>query len=256
MAGGSLAFQALPGVPEIAAGADLATVTIDAFERAGLELCRGDVLVFAQKIVSKAEDRFVNLREVQPSARAHEIARQCLKDARLVELVLAESVAVVRVAPNVLITRHRCGFVMANAGIDRSNTGSGADDIVLLLPADPDASARKLRAALQGHYGVAPGVIVSDSFGRPWRYGTVNIALGVAGLPALVDMRGSQDRDGRTLLVTQVAMADAIAAGAGLAMGETTEGAPIVLVRGVVTAAAPDTDGQALIRPPHEDLFR
>jgi coenzyme F420-0:L-glutamate ligase/coenzyme F420-1:gamma-L-glutamate ligase len=155
----------------------------------------------------------------------------------------------------VLITRHRCGFVMANAGIDRSNTGSGSDDTVLLLPVDADASARHLRAALQVRCGTAPGVIVSDSFGRPWRHGTVNVALGVAGLPALVDMRGGRDRDGRTLQVTQVALADAVAAGAGLVMGEATESAPIVLVRGIVTAA-PDTDGQALIRPPHEDLFR
>jgi coenzyme F420-0:L-glutamate ligase/coenzyme F420-1:gamma-L-glutamate ligase len=255
MAGGSLAFHALPGVPEIVPGADLGGVTSDALARVGLALAPGDVLVYAQKIVSKAEGRCVSLRDVQPSARAHEIAAQCLKDARLVELVLAESSAVVRVAPNVLITRHRCGFVMANAGIDRSNTGSGSDDTVLLLPVDADASARHLRAALQVRCGTAPGVIVSDSFGRPWRHGTVNVALGVAGLPALVDMRGGRDRDGRTLQVTQVALADAVAAGAGLVMGEATESAPIVLVRGIVTAA-PDTDGQALIRPPHEDLFR
>jgi coenzyme F420-0:L-glutamate ligase/coenzyme F420-1:gamma-L-glutamate ligase len=255
MAGGSLAFHALPGVPEIVPGTDLAGVTSYALSRAGLELARGDVLVVAQKIVSKAEGRFVSLPDVQPSARAHEIAAQCLKDARLVELVLAESSAVVRVAPNVLITRHRCGFVMANAGIDRSNTGSGAGDTVLLLPLDADASARQLRAALQLRFRIAPGVIVSDSFGRPWRHGTVNVALGVAGLPALVDMRGRMDRDGRTLQVTQVALADAVAAGAGLVMGEATEGAPLVLVRGVATAA-PDTDGQALIRSPGEDLFR
>jgi coenzyme F420-0:L-glutamate ligase/coenzyme F420-1:gamma-L-glutamate ligase len=256
VAGGSLSFCALPGVPEITPGVDLAGVALDGMRRAHWELQPGDVVVFAQKIVSKAEGRSVRLRDVQPSARAEEIAARCLKDPRLVELVLAESTDVVRVAPNVLITRQRRGYVMANAGIDHSNTGAAADaDCVLLLPLDPDASARALCMALAARTGVAPGVIVSDSFGRPWRLGTVNVALGVAGLPALVDMRGEVDRDGRTLQVTQVALADAIAAGAGLAMGEATEGAPIVLVRGVVTAA-PHNDGRALIRAANEDLFQ
>ena len=257
MAGGSLSFCALPGVPEIAPGDDLAGVILDGLRRAHQDLQPGDVVVCAQKIVSKAEGRSVQLRDVRPSARAEEIAARCLKDPRLVELVLAESTEVVRVAPNVLITRQRCGYVMANAGIDHSNTGAAAADAdrVLLLPLDPDASARALRLALEARTGVAPGVIVSDSFGRPWRLGTVNVALGVAGLPALVDMRGEIDRDGRTLQMTQVALADAIAAGAGLAMGEATEGAPIVLVRGVASRA-PHNDGQALIRAANEDLFR
>lgn len=256
MASASLTFHALPGVPEIAPGTDLASIAEHALLAARIEVRADDVLVFAQKVVSKAEGRLVRLRDVQPSSRALELAARCLKDPRLVELVLAESSEVVRVAPNVLVTRHRCGYVMANAGIDHSNTGTAPDaGVVLLLPIDADASARALRSALRARLGIAPGVIVSDSFGRPWRMGTVNVALGVDGLPSIVDMRGGCDRDGRRLQVTQVAIADAIAASAGLAMGEAAEGAPIVHVRGFASSD-PCSDGQALIRPAKEDLFR
>jgi coenzyme F420-0:L-glutamate ligase/coenzyme F420-1:gamma-L-glutamate ligase len=222
-----------------------------------MSLESGDVLVLAQKIVSKSEGRVRSLAGVAPSARAREVAAACGKDPRLVELVLAESTEILRVAPDVLIARHRCGYVMANAGIDRSNTGSRGDrdDLVLLLPEDPDASALALRERLAALCGVAPGVVVSDSFGRPWRLGTVNVALGVAGLPALVDQRGQVDRDGRTLLVTQIAVADAIAAGAGLAMGEAAESTPIALVRGYDCASVPPGTGRALLRPRREDLF-
>lgn len=254
MARVALEFHALADVPEVTAGTDLAALVAAALDRAALELQPGDVVVVAQKIVSKAENRWRRLGDVTPGAEALALAARCGKDARLVELVLQESTEVVRVAANVLITRHRRGYVMANAGIDHSNTG-GHGDLVLLLPEDPDASARRLRNALHARCGVAPGVIVSDSFGRPWRLGTVNVALGVAGLPALADLRGAPDRDGRTLQMTQVAVADALAAGAGLAMGEATEGTPVVLVRGYV-AAAPCNDGQALIRAVDEDLFR
>lgn len=256
MTPGAIAFTPLPGVAEIVPGDDLAAIALDALARARIDLRAGDVLVFAQKVVSKSEGRFRRLGEVVPSPQAQELAAQCLKDARLVELVLQESSAVVRVAPNVLITRHRLGYVMANAGIDHSNTGSvpGAD-VVLLLPEDPDRTAEDLRHRVAAASGVAPGVIVSDSFGRPWRLGTVNVALGVAGLPSLVDMRGGPDRDGRELLMTQVAAADALAAGAGLALGEATEGTPIVHVRGFASTA-PCCDGQALIRSTREDLFR
>lgn len=253
MVQGAIEVRALPGVPEIAPGDDLAAIAVAALARAGLSLQADDVVVFAQKVVSKAEGRARRLAATTPSARALEIASRCGKDPRLVELVLAESSDVVRVAPNVLITRHRRGFVMANAGIDHSNTG--AADTVLLLPEDPDASARRLRAALESRTGVAAGVIVSDSFGRPWRLGTVNVALGIAGLPALVDRRGDVDRDGRTLQMTQVAVGDALAAAAGLAMGEATEGTPIVHVRGF-HATAPCNDAQALLRAADEDLFR
>ena len=252
----ALEFRALPQVPDVAAGDDLSVLAHDAMRRVGISLEPTDVLVFAQKIVSKAEGRTRRLSDVRPTPRALELAASCGKDPRLVELVLQESTAIVRVASNVLITRHRLGYVMANAGIDQSNTGAGPDgDAVLLLPENPDATARRVRVALEASSGIAPGVIISDSFGRPWRLGTVNVALGVAGLPALVDLRGRLDRDGRTLQMTQVAVADAIAAGAGLAMGEAAENTPIVLVRGF-RSVAPRNDSRALIRPTQEDLFQ
>ncbi len=253
---GSLALRALPGIPDIDPGADLATELLQAVARAGTAFATGDVLVVAQKIVSKAEDCYVDLRGLQASARAYELATLTGKDPRFVELVLRESRAVVRAARNVLITRHRLGYVMANAGIDRSNIPhDGPAETVLRLPQDPDASAQRLRAAILERTGTAVAVIVSDSFGRPWRVGTVNVALGVAGLPAVVDQRGGKDRHGRTLETTQVALADAVAAAAGLAMGEAAESTPAVLVRGLHWRT-PDGNGQALIRPEAEDLFQ
>jgi coenzyme F420-0:L-glutamate ligase/coenzyme F420-1:gamma-L-glutamate ligase len=256
MTAAAIEFRALPDVPEVLPGDDLAALAAAALGRARLALEVGDVLVFAQKVVSKSEGRLRRLADVRPTAQARELASRCGKDPRLVELVLQESSEVVRVAPDVLITRHRRGYVMANAGIDHSNVGAGdAGEVVLLLPEAPDHSARKLRDALAVRCGAAPGVVVSDSFGRPWRLGTLNVALGVAGLPALVDRRGETDRDGRTLQMTQVAVADALAAGAGLAMGEASEGTPIVHVRGF-QSAAPCNDGEALLRPIREDLFQ
>lgn len=251
-----LAIRALPGIPEVTAGADLAALVSAALAAAQLTLVAGDVLVLAQKVVSKAEGRRVDLRDVTPSARARDIAARIGKDPRFVEIVLAESSEIIRASGELLITRHRIGYVMANGGVDRSNLGpqSGAD-FVLLLPVDPDASARRLRAALHERHGIAPAVIISDSFGRPWRRGVVNIALGVAGLPALVDLRGTADRDGRKMQTTEVAVADAVAAAAGLAMGEAGEGTPIVHLRGVDCSGVP-ADGRTLLRPLAEDLFR
>jgi coenzyme F420-0:L-glutamate ligase/coenzyme F420-1:gamma-L-glutamate ligase len=233
-----------------------------ALRRADLALQAGDVLVVAQKIVSKAEGRSVDLRTITPSSKAVELAARVQKDARFVEVVLSESAEVVRAAPGVLVTRHRLGFVMANAGIDRSNVpaedATRPEDTVLLLPVDCDGSAARLRAritALAPLGAAEPAVVISDSFGRPWRQGVVNIALGVAGLPALRDLRGGLDREGRSLQMTQVAVADALAAVAGLAMGEAAEGMPVVHVRGL-DISGPLSDGQSLIRPPNEDLFR
>jgi coenzyme F420-0:L-glutamate ligase/coenzyme F420-1:gamma-L-glutamate ligase len=215
-----------------------------------------DILVVAQKIVSKAEDCTVDLRTIVPQARAQELAAVTGKDPRLVELILSESSEVLRARPRILIVRHRLGFVMANAGIDRSNIPARGDaEPVLLLPRDPDASAANLRAALQRQVGVEMGVIISDSFGRPWRKGVVNIALGAAGIPALLDRRGEADREGRALEVTEVAVADALAAAAGLVMGEAAEGIPAALIRGA-TWSAPSSNGHSLIRPLQEDLFR
>jgi coenzyme F420-0:L-glutamate ligase / coenzyme F420-1:gamma-L-glutamate ligase len=251
-----LLIHALPGLPEVAAGTDLAALILSSLIDAGLTLDEHDVLVVAQKIVSKAEGRWVELRSVEPSARARRIAAIIDKDPRFVEVVLSESTEIVRTGPQLLITRHRLGFVMANAGVDRSNVGGDPNlDKALLLPRDPDDSADNLREAIRQRSGVAPAVIVSDSFGRPWRMGVVNIALGVAGFPAIVDLRGIPDRDGRTMQTTEVAIGDAVAAAAGLAMGEAAEGTPVVHVRGV-RRSGPNSSGQALVRRLDRDLFR
>jgi coenzyme F420-0:L-glutamate ligase / coenzyme F420-1:gamma-L-glutamate ligase len=247
---------ALQGIGEIGAGDDLVLVLGDAIERAVGAMIPGDVLVVAQKIVSKAEGRAVPLDGVRPSARAIELAAKTRKDARLVELVLSESVEVMRAVPEVLIVRHRLGHVMANAGIDRSNlVADDAPASALLLPLDPDASATALRAGLAARFGVAPAVIVSDSFGRAWRIGTVNVAIGVAGLPVIVDRRGEADRHGRILEATEIALADTIAAAAGLAMGEAAEGTPAVLLRGLAWRES-DQPTRAALRPIERDLFR
>jgi coenzyme F420-0:L-glutamate ligase / coenzyme F420-1:gamma-L-glutamate ligase len=240
---------ALPAIPEIRPGDDLAAVIASALSRAGLVLASGDVLVVAQKIVSKSEDRFVELASVTPSEDAIRFARETDKDPRLVHLILGESERVLRHRRNVLIVEHKRGWVLANAGIDASNVG--CPGAVLLLPKDPDSSAARLRERL----GVP--VIVSDSWGRAWRVGTTGVALGAAGLPAVLDLRGRADRDGRTLRATEIALADEIAAAASLVQGAADEGTPVALVRGVAAflAAAPATDATALVRAKDEDLF-
>jgi coenzyme F420-0:L-glutamate ligase/coenzyme F420-1:gamma-L-glutamate ligase len=248
-----LILYPLGGIGEIEAGADLAGVLGAAISRCGLDIEPHDLLVVAQKVVSKAEDRFVDLGGVEPSARALELARATGKDARLVELILRESSEVLRVRANVLIVRHRLGYVLAQAGIDRSNVPG--DERVLLLPVDPDASATSLRDALRARSGVEVSVVITDSFGRPWRLGTTNVAIGAAGIPALWDRRGERDRTGRALESTLVAWADAIAAAAGLLMGEAAEGVPAVLVRGLACPAAANP-ARSLVRPLDEDLFR
>jgi coenzyme F420-0:L-glutamate ligase / coenzyme F420-1:gamma-L-glutamate ligase len=241
----------LCGIGEVCAGDDLVNILGSALGE--LDHRPQDILVVTQKIVSKAEGRFVDLADISPGAEALRIAGITHKDPRLVELVLSESSAVVRAAPHVLITRHRCGYVMANAGIDRSNIGVG--DGVLLLPQDADASASRLREGLSARFGRSPAVVISDSFGRPWRYGVVCVAIGASGIPSLVDKRGEQDRDGRNLEVTQTALGDMIATAAGLATGEGAEGIPAALVRGV-SWSADMRPASALVRPPEEDLFR
>lgn len=251
----SISYTALEGIPEIQAGDDLAAAIKTALDDHGLALEARDILVVAQKIVSKAEGRLVDLRNVIPSERANELAARTGKDARLVELVLSESGTVLRAVSGVLIVRHRLGYVMANAGIDRSNVCSPeGTEQVLLLPQDPDVSAAALRGRLLALTGTAPGIIVSDSFGRAWRNGVVNIALGAAGIPSLIDRRGETDAHGRRLEVTQVAFADALAAGAGINMGEGAERTPVVLVRGAHSDAPPN-NALTLIRPREEDLF-
>ncbi len=248
---------ALPGIPMVKAGDDIAALIEAGLVRAGLELQAGDVIVIAQKIVSKAEGRLIDLASVTPSAEAVALAEQVQKDPRVIELILSESVRVVRARPNLVITQHRLGFVMANAGVDQSNIASAeeAAQHALLLPRDPDGSAEALRARLSSAAGVAVAVIINDSFGRAWRRGTVGVAIGAAGLPALLDLRGTPDLFGRALQVTVSGFADEIAAAASLVMGQADEAQPVVLVRGL-TWRAPETPASELVRPPAEDLFR
>jgi coenzyme F420-0:L-glutamate ligase/coenzyme F420-1:gamma-L-glutamate ligase len=246
----------LAGVPLVQPGDDLGAIAAAAFAANGVAPEEGDVLVVAQKIVSKAEGRYVDISTVRPSERAIALAAELDKDPRFVEVVLSESKRVVRHRPGLLIVEHRLGFVMANAGIDHSNIGwEAGSERVLLLPVDPDGSAHALRQYLIGAFGVGLGVIISDSFGRPWRKGTVGVAIGAAGLPALVDLRGHPDLFGRELLVTETGFADEIAAAAGLLMGQADEAVPMVLVRGLAWSA-PDRPAGFLIRPAEHDLFR
>jgi coenzyme F420-0:L-glutamate ligase/coenzyme F420-1:gamma-L-glutamate ligase len=246
----------LRGIKLVEPGDDLGAITVAAFATNGLVAKEGDVLAVAQKIVSKAEGRYVDVTTVEPSGKAIALAAEVDKDPRFVEVVLSESKRVVRHRPGLLIVEHRLGFVMANAGIDHSNVPAAAGvERVLLLPLDPDGSAEALRRYLTGVFGVGLAVIISDSFGRPWRKGTVGVALGAAGLPAFVDLRGHPDLFGRELLVTETGFADEIAAAAGLLMGQADEAVPMVLVRGLAWSA-PEQPGAALIRPAEHDLFR
>ncbi len=246
----------LPGVPLVKAGDDMAAVALAAYEAAGLSPEDGDVLVVAQKIVSKAEGRMVEVAGVVPSERAKALAAEVGKDPRFVEIILSESRRIVRHRTNLVIAEHRLGFVMANAGIDHSNVAPpGGRERVLLLPLDPDGSARALHERLVRATGRRLAVIISDSFGRPFRRGTVGIALGAAGLPALIDWRGHPDLFGRKLEVTETGFADEIAAAASLVMGQADEATPIALVRGLIWSA-PEAPAAALLRLPEHDLFR
>src|SRR5580704_8036339 len=236
----------LADLPVVRPGDDLAELITVALASNKLRLAARDVVVVAQKIVSKAEDRFVDLATITPSRRAQTVAAETAKDPRLVEIILAESRRIVRQHPNVLITEHRLGYVMANAGVDQSNVAPPDGRArVLLLPRDPDATASMLRERLSARHGCEIAVIINDSFGRPWRRGTAGVALGAAGLPALVDQRGSPDLFGRTLQASVVALADEIAAAASLVMGQAAEGIPVVVVRGLAWTAPANT-GQHL----------
>ena len=250
------ALFAVSGIPLIQPGDDLAALIIAALERADLPPEEGDVVVVAQKVVSKAENRFVDLAGVTPSGRATALAREIGKDPRLVEVILAESRSVLRSRPGLLIVEHRAGYIMANAGVDQSNVAEpDGRELVLLLPADPDASAEALRRRLEAHFGRGVAVVINDSFGRAWRRGTVGVALGAAGLPVLLDMRGTPDLFGRALRVTETGFADEIAAAASLLMGQAAEGRPVVLLRGLTWRHASAT-ALSLIRPAEQDLFR
>jgi coenzyme F420-0:L-glutamate ligase/coenzyme F420-1:gamma-L-glutamate ligase len=251
-----LTLSVVPGMPLVAPGDDLGANIILSMEKAGFALDDGDIIVVAQKVVSKAQGRYVDLATVVPSPRAKKLAAQVEKDPRIVEVILSESVRVVRQRPGVLIVEHRAGYVMANAGIDRSNVDSSeGDEPVLLLPHDSDAAAEDLRAQFTKRFGKRLGVIISDSFGRPWRRGTVGVALGAAGVPALDDLRGQLDINGHPLQVTETALADEVASAASLLMGQADERHPVVLVSGLASADV-SIPASALIRAAEKDLFR
>ena len=256
MTAAALSVTALEDFPTIREGDDLGALTLASIRSMGLSVRKGDVLVFAQKIVSKAEGREIALGTIEPSAEARALAAVADKDARLVELILREAREVVRACPGVIIVEDRRGFVMANAGIDASNVdNSVGPDSVILLPKDPDASAERIRMRIGELVGIEAGVVINDSFGRAWRLGTIGTAVGVAGIPALIDLRGRLDRNGRPLQTSELAAADEVAAAASLIMGQGDEGRPVALVRGFPYSTG---DGKAahLVRPRAMDLFR
>jgi coenzyme F420-0:L-glutamate ligase/coenzyme F420-1:gamma-L-glutamate ligase len=249
----ALTLLAPGGFPEIRAGDDLAPLLLARLAAESLVLADGDVVVLAQKIVSKAEGRRIPLSTITPSAEAIRLAAICQKEPALIELVLRESTAVLRCRPGVIIVRHKLGFVLANAGIDRSNVEE-AEDHALLLPENPDRSAAALRTKLCAASGKAVAVMINDSFGRAWRLGTTGTCIGSAGLETLIDLRGAPDRCGRPLQVTELAHGDEVAAAASLLMGQSGEGRPVVIVRGLAPTGR-ETPAAALIRSQAEDLF-
>jgi coenzyme F420-0:L-glutamate ligase / coenzyme F420-1:gamma-L-glutamate ligase len=250
----SFTATALPGIPLIQPGDNLTQIILDGLVRAGIALETGDALVITSKIVSKAEGRLFDLNAITPRAEAKRLATETRKDPRIVELVLRESQRISRQAPGVLVVQHRLGFVSANAGIDQSNV-DGGEDHVLLLPLDPDASAQVICEHLEAATGAKVGVVISDSHGRPFRMGNVGVAIGVAGMPALLDLRGRPDLFGRELRISVQGYGDLVASAANLLTGEADEGRPIVHLRGL---QFPPIDGHAteLYRSPEQDLYR
>jgi coenzyme F420-0:L-glutamate ligase/coenzyme F420-1:gamma-L-glutamate ligase len=250
-----LEFFAPENFPLVEPGDDIVELLLSALHDEELAPQYGDVLIFAQKIISKSENRFVDLASIETSAEAEDLAARCDKDARLVQLILDESTEVLRCAPGVIIVRHKLGFVMANAGIDRSNIASSEGvERVLLLPESPDRSAQRLRSELQRKTGLDLAVIISDSFGRPWRLGTSGVCIGCDGIAPLVDQRGDRDMFGQELMVTQVAVGDELATAASLLMGQADEARPVVIVRGLEFQRESASAGH-LLRPRAEDLF-
>ena len=255
MAETELSLHAIAGVPMVQPGDDLTTVVLTALANEGVALTDGDILVLAQKIVSKAEHRQFKLIDITPGDEAKALAKEVDKDPRLVQLILDESSEVLRKKPGVLIVRHKLGLVGANAGIDQSNIDHGNAEEALLLPADPDASAKQLCDAIKKRTGKQTGVIIADSMNRPWRMGTIGGAIGCAGVSVLDDHRGGTDLYGRELKVTLINRADALAGAATLLMGETTEKIPLVLVRGIDPYEGNDS-ARDIPRPLEEDMFR
>jgi coenzyme F420-0:L-glutamate ligase / coenzyme F420-1:gamma-L-glutamate ligase len=238
---------ALPNIPAIQPGDDLCRMIIE------YGPATHDIIVIAQKVISKSEGRIVHLGSVSPSQQAEDLALETGKDARVVELVLRESAKVLRAAPGLMIVQHRLGYIMANAGIDASNAGD--EDQVILLPENPDRSARQMADAIKDQTDVDVGIIISDSWGRPWRLGTAGFAIGLAGVQSVIDMRGTPDLDGRALQATSIGVGDELAAAASLLMGQANEGRPVVVIRGLQLQSN-ESCAQDLVRPAEEDLFR
>jgi len=254
----TLTLTPLHHIPLIKPGDNLAGIILDALAQTGLQLENGDILVLAQKIVSKAEDRLVNLATIHASPAALELAAKTGKDPRLAELILRESNSVLRTRIGSAIVEHKLGFVCANAGIDHSNVagdGTPSQEWVLLLPENPDKSAAEIRAALEAATGKRIGVMIIDSHGRAWRIGTVGVAIGLSGLPGAVDLRGEPDLFGYTLQITIVGASDELAAAASLVMGQAAEGTPVIHARGFPYALR-EASLAELLRPKGEDMFR
>ena len=247
-------LTAIPGIPDVRPGTPLAAVLVRAMQDAGLPVYTGEVLVVAQKIVSKAEGSVIDLGEVVAGDEARRLSGETGKDPRLVQVILNESNRVVRVHAGVLITEHRLGFICANAGVDHSNVGLGPD-VVAVLPRDPDASARAIATAVQHAFGAAVAVIINDSHGRPHREGAVGVCIGAAGLEPVVSMIGRPDRYGYTMRTSTEAVADELAAAATLLQGQCDEGTPAVLIRGLAVKAG-EGGARSLLRDPDRDLFR
>lgn len=251
----SLRLIPLTTVPLVAPGDEVAALLVAACEAANITLTAADVVVIAQKIVSKAEGQFVDLNDVTPSERARELAAITHKRPAQVEVVLWDTAEVLRARRDVLIVEHKLGFISANAGLDHSNVGP-TPDIMLRLPADPDASARGIRQQLDELVGVRPPVLIIDSHGRPWRFGTVGVVIGLSGLAPVHDLRGTLDLFGRPLAYTDVGFTDQIAAAASLLMGQAAEGCPVVIVRGLSFTLNEDSRAADVLRPRNMDLFR
>jgi coenzyme F420-0:L-glutamate ligase/coenzyme F420-1:gamma-L-glutamate ligase len=251
----AVSLVALSGIPVVEPGDDLGRLIANQLDPAWA-LSDRDILVVTHKVVSKAEDRFVDLSTVQPSAHARELARLAHKDPRLVEVILWDTAQVLRAVPGVLIVQHRLGFICANAGVDRSNVAEPHSSLVLRLPSDPDRSARQLRQRLYELIGARLAIVISDSHGRPWREGTVGMAIGVAGLAPVQDLRGVPDLFGYPLQITTVGFADQVAAAASLVTGQAAEGLPVVLVRGLAYPPDESASARHILRPAAADLFR
>ena len=255
----SLTLTAFAGIPLVHSGDDLVALILQSLQQTSIKLEDGDILVIAQKIVSKSEGRYVRLADVKPSQRAFQLAAETEKDPRLMELILSESREIVRYRSSVIVAENRQGVVLANAGIDHSNVEKdGGEEQVLLLPLDPDASAANIRKQLQRKTNRNLAVIINDSLGRAWRNGTTGTALGVSGLPALLDLRGRPDLFGEPLQTSEEAIADELSAAASLLQGQAGEGRPVILIRGYDFSGIPtqNTGTFGLIRPKEKDLFR